>query len=181
MERLWALVLRRLEISEQQVSRQIDVWGADLPVVEGAVDRERVERELHDPEGPYERLRLAMDAWCALWFWPVTGSVADNEQGHPGPPGLDEWIVTLEELLGAAGIKKVEAGQSSFQDLAEGFEELAQIDDQDRQFSGMRTIPDLLLRHQWLGTAREIAQDQGFFHWELDLSLIHISEPTRPY
>ena len=172
VERLWALVLRRLEISEQQVSRQIDVWGADLPVVEGAVDRERVERELHDPEGPYERLRLAMDAWCALWFWPVTGSVADNEQGHPGPPGLDEWIVTLEELLGAAGIKKVEAGQSSFQDLAEGFEELAQIDDQDRQFSGMRTIPDLLLRHQWLGTAREIAQDQGFFHWELDFAQI---------
>ena len=172
VERLWALVLRRLEISEQQISRQIDVWGADLPVVEDAVDRERVERELHDPEGPYERLRLAMDAWCALWFWPVTGSVADNDQGHPGPPGLDEWIVTLEELLGAAGIKKVEAGQSSFQDLADGFKELAQIDDQDRRFSGMRTIPDLLLRHQWLGTAREIAQDQGFFHWELDFAQI---------
>ncbi|MGX7695996.1 Eco57I restriction-modification methylase domain-containing protein [Gordonia polyisoprenivorans] len=172
VERLWALVLRRLEISEQQISRQIDVWGADLPVVEDAVDRERVERELHDPEGPYERLRLAMDAWCALWFWPVTGSVADNDQGHPGPPGLDEWIVTLEELLGAAGIKRVEAGQGSFQDLAEGFEELAQIDDQDRQFSGMRTIPDLLLRHRWLGTAREIAQDQGFFHWELDFAQI---------
>ena len=172
VERLWALVLRRLEISEEQISRQIDVWGADLPVVEDAVDRERVERELHDPEGPYERLRLAMDAWCALWFWPLTGSVADNEQGHPGPPGLDEWIVTLEELLGAAGIKKGEAGQGSFQDLAEGYEELAQIDDQDRQFSGMRTIPDLLLRHQWLGTAREIAQDQGFFHWELDFAQI---------
>ncbi|ACY19688.1 type II restriction enzyme, methylase subunit [Gordonia bronchialis DSM 43247] len=172
VERLWALALRRLEISEQQISRQIDVWGADLPVVEDAVDRERVERELHDPEGPYERLRLAMDAWCALWFWPVTGSVADNDQGHPGPPGLDEWIVTLEELLGAAGIKKVEAGQSSFQDLADGFKELAQIDDQDRRFSGMRTIPDLLLRHQWLGTAREIAQDQGFFHWELDFAQI---------
>lgn len=172
VERLWALVLRRLEISEQQISRQIDVWGADLPVVEDAVDRERVERELHDPEGPYERLRLAMDAWCALWFWPLSGSVTENDQGHPGPPGLDEWIVTLEELLGAAGIKRVEAGQSSFQDLAEGFEELAQIDDQDRQFSGMRTIPDLLLRHQWLGTAREIAQDQGFFHWELDFAQI---------
>lgn len=172
VERLWALVLRRLEISEQQISRQSEVWGAELPVVEGAVDRERVERELHDPEGPYERLRLAMDAWCALWFWPVTGSVADNDQGHPGPPGLDEWIITLEELLGAAGIKRVEVGQGSFQDLAEGYEELAKIDDQDRRFSGMRTIPDLLLRHQWLGTAREIAQEQGFFHWELDFAQI---------
>ncbi|WP_431817962.1 Eco57I restriction-modification methylase domain-containing protein [Gordonia jacobaea] len=172
VERLWALVLRRMEISEQQISRHIDVWGADVPAVEDAVSRERVEKELHDPEGPYERLRLAMDAWCALWFWPLTGSVVDADDGHPGPPDLDEWLVTLEELLGAAGIKKVGRGQGSFQDLAEGFEELAQIDDQDRQFSGMRSIPDLLLRHQWLGTAREIAQEQGFFHWELDFAQV---------
>ncbi len=172
VERLWALVLRRMEISEQQISRHIDVWGADVPAVEDAVPRERVEKELHDPEGPYERLRLAMDAWCALWFWPLTGSVVDTDDGHPGPPDLDEWLVTLEELLGAAGIKKVSKDQGSFQDLAEGFEELAQIDEQDRQFSGMRSIPDLLLRHQWLGTAREIAQEQGFFHWELDFAQV---------
>ncbi|MGC5258217.1 Eco57I restriction-modification methylase domain-containing protein [Gordonia sp. DT218] len=172
VERLWALVLRRLEISEQQISRQIDVWGADLPTVDSAVDRVRVEEELHDPEGPYERLRLAMDAWCALWFWPLTGSVEDTDDGHPGPPDLDEWIVTLEELLGAAGVKKVDKAQGSFQDLAEGFDELALIDDKDREFSGMRSVPDLLVRHQWLGTARTIAQEQGVFHWELDFASV---------
>ncbi|KXO91395.1 Uncharacterised protein (plasmid) [Tsukamurella tyrosinosolvens] len=172
VERLWALVVRRLEISEQQISRRIAVWGAELPAVQGAVDRERVERELHDPEGPYERLRLAMDAWCALGYWPITGSAQDHEPGHPGPPGLDEWLTTLEGLLGAAGIVKVGRGQTSLQDLAEGFDELAEIDDRDRQFSGMRSIPDLLLRHQWLGTAREIAQEQGFFHWELDYAQV---------
>ncbi|ASR03334.1 Eco57I restriction-modification methylase domain-containing protein [Gordonia rubripertincta] len=171
VERLWSLVLRRLDISEQQVSRPIDVWGAELPPVCGAVDRVRVEEELHDPEGPYERLRLAMDAWCALWFWPI-GAGKDSEDSHPGPPDLDEWIVALEELLGAAGIKKVDRDQTSFQDVAGGFEELALIDDQDRVFSGMRSIPDLLLRHPWLGTAREIAQEQGFFHWELDFASI---------
>lgn len=172
VERLWALVLRRLEISEKQISRQIAVWGALLPAVDGAVDRVRVEEELHDPEGPYERLRLAMDAWCALWFWPLTGSGQDSDDGHPGPPDLDEWIVTLEELLGAAGIKKVHKAQGSFQDLANGFDELAMIDDRDREFSGMRSIPDLLMRHRWLGTAREIAQEQGFFHWELDFASV---------
>lgn len=172
VERLWELVLRRLEISEQQISRAIDVWGADVQAPEDAVDRKRVEEELHDPEGPFERLRLAMDAWCAMWFWPLTGSVTDSEQGHPGPPNLDEWIITLEELLGAAGIKKVAEGQGMFQDLAEGFAELAQIDQQEREFSGMRSIPNLLTRHQWLGTAREIAQNQGFFHWELDFAQI---------
>lgn len=171
VERMWALAQRRLEISEQQISRQIDVWGADLPVVEDAVDRSRVEQELHDPERPYARLHLAMDAWCALWFWPLADSHAVGEPGTQ-PPNLDEWIVTLEELLGAAGIMKVDKNQVSFHDLAEEFDELSQIEDDDRQFSGMRSIPDLLLRHPWLGTAREIAQEQGFFHWELDFAQV---------
>ena len=172
VERLWALVLRRMEISEEQISRHIDVWGAEIPTTEDAVPREKVEEDLHNPEGPYERLRLAMDAWCALWFWPLTGSGTGDGQGHPGPPDLDEWIVTLEELLGAAGIKKVDKDQRSFQDLAEGYEQLAEIDQRDREFSGMRSILDLVVRHQWLGTARGIAQDQRFFHWELDFAQI---------
>ncbi|OPX17061.1 restriction endonuclease subunit M [Gordonia sp. i37] len=172
VERLWALVLRRMEISEEQISRHIDVWGAEIPTTKDAVPREKVEEDLHNPDGPYERLRLAMDAWCALWFWPLTGSGTGDGPGQPGPPDLDEWIVTLEELLGAAGIRKVDKAQRSFQDLAEGYEQLAEIDQQDREFSGMRSIPDLLLRHQWLGTARGIAQDQGFFHWELDFAQI---------
>lgn len=172
VERLWTLVLRRMEISEEQISRHIDVWGAEIVTIKDAVPREKVEEDLHNPDGPYERLRLAMDAWCAMWFWPLTGSVNDDEQGHPGPPDLDEWIVTLEELVGAAGIKKFDKDQGSFQDLAEGYEQLAEIDQQDREFSGMRSIPDLLLRHQWLGTARGIAQDQGFFHWELDFAQV---------
>lgn len=172
VERLWTLVLRRMEISEEQISRHIDVWGAEIPTTEDAVSREKVEEDLHNPEGPYERLRLAMDAWCALWFWPLTGSGTGDEQGHPGPPDLDEWIVTLEELLGAAGIKKVDKDQGSFQDLAEGYKQLAKIDERDREFSGMRSILDVVFRHQWLGTARGIAQDQGFFHWELDFAQI---------
>ncbi|MBY4382616.1 restriction endonuclease subunit M [Rhodococcus fascians] len=172
VERLWALVCRRLEISEQQISRQIDVWGANFSADADVVDRARVEDELHDPEGPYARLRMAMDAWCALWFLPLAQPIGDNTNGHPGPPDLEEWIVTLEELLGAAGVTKVDKAQGTFQDLADGFDDLALIDDRDREFSGMRLIPELLTRHQWLGTAREIATEQGFFHWELDFSSV---------
>ena len=53
------------------MARTIDVWGADLPPETGSVRREDVEAALDDPDGPYQRLRLVMDAWCALWFWPV--------------------------------------------------------------------------------------------------------------
>ena len=31
-----------------------------------------IETVLSDPNGAYQRLRRVMDAWCALWFWPLT-------------------------------------------------------------------------------------------------------------
>ncbi|MFD6325357.1 class I SAM-dependent DNA methyltransferase [Streptomyces sp. NPDC058442] len=74
VEFLWELVGRRLEISERDISRRIDVWGAEdgwLRSPEVAVQREKVVADLTAPDTPYWRLKTLMDAWCALWFWPV--------------------------------------------------------------------------------------------------------------
>ncbi|MFI9495114.1 class I SAM-dependent DNA methyltransferase [Streptomyces halstedii] len=73
-EYLWGLVVRRLEISERDISRRIDVWGAEegwLRSPEVAVPREKVVDDLEAPDTPYWRLKTLMDTWCALWFWPV--------------------------------------------------------------------------------------------------------------
>ncbi|MFJ7047370.1 class I SAM-dependent DNA methyltransferase [Streptomyces sp. NPDC101112] len=74
VEFLWELVVRRLEISERDISRRIDVWGTEdgwLRSPEVAVQREKVVADLTAPDTPYWRLKTLMDAWCALWFWPV--------------------------------------------------------------------------------------------------------------
>ncbi|WP_370181634.1 restriction endonuclease subunit M [Rhodococcus wratislaviensis] len=175
VERLWELTLRRLTISEREVSRQIDVWGADLPVVDTAVEREKVESELLDPEGPYMRLRLAMDAWCAMWFWPLTGSVEDSDDdrdNHPGPPSLDEWITTLEGLLGFDGVRKGDEDQAMFHETVDSFGQLSKMDELERDFYGMSPVWKLVSKQKWLGTARGIAEEQGFFHWDLDFAQI---------
>lgn len=175
VERLWVLALRRLEISEREVSRQINVWGADIPAITAAVGREQVESELHDPEGPYMRLRLAMDAWCAMWFWPLTGSVEDSgheDDNHPGPPDLDEWMMTLEGLLGADGVLKGEGDQGMFHETVDSFDQLSKMDELERGFYGMLPVWQLVSKHKWLGIARGIAGEQGFFHWELDFAHI---------
>ncbi|MFF9687630.1 class I SAM-dependent DNA methyltransferase [Streptomyces sp. NPDC014623] len=73
-EYLWGLVVRRLEISERDISRRIDVWGAEegwLRSPEVAVQREKVLDDLEAVDTPYWRLKTLMDTWCALWFWPV--------------------------------------------------------------------------------------------------------------
>lgn len=95
VEFLWGLVVRRLEISERDISRRIDVWGAEdgwLRSPEVAVQRDKVVADLTAPDTPYWRLKTLMDAWCALWFWPVQeaglldGTAAVYERGAEGLP-----------------------------------------------------------------------------------------------
>ncbi|HKI18548.1 MAG TPA: DNA methyltransferase, partial [Isosphaeraceae bacterium] len=71
-EYLWSLVIERLRISEREISRTIDVWGAeDLPVAQEAKPRDEILADLTSPGTPFWRLKTVMDAWCALWFWRV--------------------------------------------------------------------------------------------------------------
>jgi hypothetical protein len=71
-EYLWSLVTERLRISEQEISRPIKVWGAaDLPHPKEAIPRDEIVRDLTLQGTPYWRLKTVMDAWCALWFWPL--------------------------------------------------------------------------------------------------------------
>ncbi|MGH3503297.1 MAG: class I SAM-dependent DNA methyltransferase, partial [Nocardioidaceae bacterium] len=163
VERLWELTRRRMEISEREVARAIDVWGADIPASGSTVTREEVERALTEPEGPYLRLRLTMDAWCALFFWPVT---TETE-----PPDLAAWIAVLEGLLGIEG-KRQGAGQMGLHESVEDFHELADLDELEYTYYGMRPLAELLAAHPWLGVARAIAQREGFFHWELDFAQV---------
>jgi hypothetical protein len=71
-EYLWNLVIERLRISEREISRPINLWGAEnLPHAQEAIPRDQIVEDLTTPGTPYWRLKTVMDAWCALWFWPL--------------------------------------------------------------------------------------------------------------
>ena len=70
----------------QEARRDIPLWGRDDPEHTQAVTREQIEKTLSEPNGAYQRLRRVMDAWAALWFWPLT------DTDGAAPPTLDQWI-----------------------------------------------------------------------------------------
>src|SRR5699024_5861842 len=95
IEELWGLALRRIRAAEQASRRAIPVWGTET-TEGGEVTRKQIEETLSNANSAYQRLRLVMDAWCALWFWPV---LPDDDIT---PPTFPEWLETVQKILGTS-------------------------------------------------------------------------------
>lgn len=173
VETLWQFALRRLEIAENEIRRQIPVWGATTQAGDAAihVSREDIEAKLADADGAYQRLRRVMDAWTSLWFWPLTDRITDGVQ----PPKLDEWIAALRAVVGEhteLGAKHIAHGALTLGDVDGGWNELNKSEKDDLDFAAASPINEVLQRYPWLAVSERIAAEQGFFHWELDFATV---------
>lgn len=164
-DELWTMALRRLTVADQQTRRSIALFEQDAEPTEGVVTREQIEDSLADPNGAYQRLRLVMDAWCALWFWPLVGDEVT-------PPSWAAWILALEMVLGAtprdkASRKHWTSDQTLTPDDLWGSladQESFQLASTGAAFS----IDKVFELHPWLRVVRDVADQQGFFHWPLE-------------
>ncbi len=152
VEQAWvdaaAVVAEKLRARQQRTG----VWAttlADLPAMEAG----RSASDVTDPEGPLARLRLVMDAWCALWLWaPEHGAEL---------PELDDWIDATEMLLG----QRAEESGTLF-----SLREMKGAEYGSVRYFGTSTVPEALERHPWLQVCCAIAKTQAFFHWELEFA-----------
>ncbi len=158
VEALWGPAVARLQLAERDLRRDLGVWPEPWRAGAGARGTpEAVRAAMQDPESALGRLRLAMDAWCALWFWPL--DVAEQA------PSREAWLAMLEDLLG------IEAGRGELHgqlDFGASLEELAAHEQQLAVSVRMRPVDEVLAAHPWLRRARQTAEREGFFHWELE-------------
>lgn len=171
VETLWQFTLRRLEIAEAQVSRDITMWHDPRAVRDDGgtvVSRAEIEAFLRDPDGAYQRLRRVMDAWCALWFWPLTDTITQGVT----PPTLDEWIEGVEATLGRHSEAKPRRGGEGAQTLGlpTAWRNLADAEAVDLGYAGAASSDDIEAQFPWMRVARDVSAANGFFHWELDFA-----------
>ena len=171
VEVLWQFTLRRLEIAESQVRREVTLWNdpRDIQHSAVAITRDEIERFLKDPNGAYQRLRRVMDAWCAMWFWPLTDSLTDGA----APPTFDEWLDGLTALLGVhAEVKVPKRASEGAQTLGlpTNWHDLDAAEEVELGFAQVEDVDDALRNLPWLRAAGSIAHASGFFHWELDFA-----------
>ncbi|MGP4030331.1 class I SAM-dependent DNA methyltransferase [Actinomadura sp. 3N407] len=110
VEFLWSAVAKRMELSEREIARRVDVWKVDptdpeyafLQQPEQAVPKEKVLEDLFNAvDTPYWRLKKVMDAWCALWFWPTDkAGLLDGTDAEYSAPNEVSDPSELSEILG---------------------------------------------------------------------------------
>jgi hypothetical protein len=163
VETLWEFTLRRLTIAESEIRRDIHLWGSDPIEHTPAVTREEIENVLSNPNGAYQRLRRVMDAWCAIWSWPLT---TDVELPH-----WDQWVGGLEAVLGIP-VKETAAERRGQMSIGRdtSWQELGFAEENDLLLSRAAAVDDACSRFPWMSVSKKIADRQGFFHWELDFA-----------
>ena len=119
-------------------------------------DRERIFATLSRPTSPYRRLKLALDYWCSLWFWPIP------EAGKL--PSRSEFLNEMAEIFAGSG-EEPDFDRPAIQfDL---FPEAAPP--RQTSFGELRPVSADMLKDAFprLRLADEIAAAQRFHHWEL--------------
>ena len=155
VERLWEEAIDLLDRLNQRMRRPLGLYGTDGDGGAPADDRRAAEKILNNPESALGRLRLVMDAWVGLWFWMLDGEVK--------PPTWSEWLTTLERIIGPEPTEPT--GQLDL------FADLAAIEAaEERRADGREPVSGLAAECPWLGRADVLAQQEGAWHWELEIA-----------
>jgi hypothetical protein len=162
-EALWQRAANTLQLLDAGLRQQLPLYGKDTTPAASTITREIALAELSSNSTALGRLRLVMNAWNALWFWPVD---AASEL-----PSWDGWLDALEGILGIVD-QVPEFGQLSlFAGSGEDLNnELARVNDQLVFEFDMRAVDAVLADHPWLQRAQDIAEREGFWHWELEMA-----------
>lgn len=166
VEQLWRQHAQELARVRELTSDELHVWPDPAPnrapTTTGEKDavwaREMLSERVKNAS-PYRRLKLVMDYWCALWFWPVF----DAEK----LPNREEWWHDLELLVhGSASLAAAPADDMFPETVPQARLNL----DVERDKYGHVNLDVLLETNERLRLAQALAKQHGFLHWELEFA-----------
>ena len=198
VDRLWRDHTNMLEQHRLRTEDTYPLWGQEQVAEHHTTTREKDNLRAHGIfntnariASPYRRLKLAMDYWCALWFWPL--DKVDEL------PDRQKWLFDLNTILNSAGTFDFAPEQESLLDNAAAPEEEKQAEQGEDLFA--KPVDDLFAADEPQQTlraetqaAREVSNQRGelnleklfknaffntlaianelgehyrFFHWEL--------------
>lgn len=172
IDELWMLHGADLQRLKARTTDSLDVWGQE-PEVPQRVPL-AMKDKIHEQEmlsqgvshsGAYRRLKLVMDYWCALWFWPIEAAGL--------LPSRQEFLLEVALILGeyelAADVGATEAEQLRL--FPETNEAAA------RQLAlafGRVDVGQLKAQRPRVALVERLAAQKRFFHWELEFADVFV-------
>lgn len=173
IDKLWESQINLRKEVGAKTQDNLSIFGHQDDAVDSQTtirQKDKIFSELYKSEhmknaGPYARLKLAMDYWCALWFWPI-----DQAELLPTRSEfLFDMSLILEGTMASVNLEdSVKGGQTSL-----FLSEMEQIAMDIIDIYGIDTVVDIpLLRKQnpRLDLAAKIAEQNKFMHWELEFA-----------
>ena len=172
VEDLWQQHAAELARVRALTSDELHVWPDEAknraPTTTAEKDavwqREMLSEQVRNAS-PYRRLKLVMDYWCALWFWPVTEAAE--------LPTREEWWNDLEFLLlGNVVDVEVQPIEGEVGDMFQAEKQAAEPQARlnlavARDRFGYVNLDLLLETNPRLKQAQVLSDSLHFFHWEL--------------
>lgn len=163
-EELWQTHATQLDLLRRRTSDAYTLWP-DVTIGEGRsgirakdqiVDGEMYSRHLHAASA-YRRLKLCMDYWCALWFWPLEKSNL--------LPSRTEWLFELSAILQGTVDDAESSQELSLFPTTAGDDLKASL-----RKHGIVDVEKLANDFPRFALVQTLAERHRFLHWELEYS-----------
>ncbi|MBM9592366.1 hypothetical protein JWG41_18120 [Leptospira sp. 201903075] len=135
----------------------------------GLKKQEETKEKLESSSGSFQRLKVLMDVWCALYFWPVM----DLEKADQ-LPSRRAFLYVAKLLLGDSLPK--DKTEQKFYNLEFGIhlDMVAEV-----AAESTPSVRSLSLLVPWVGVGVGVAEAQRFHHWELVFPEVLGPKPTH--
>jgi hypothetical protein len=163
-DKLWEAHWRKRQTVLTLTRQEIPVWGQELQndeptsravgLSQSIAQKETDLARLYGANSPFRRLKLAMDYWCALWFWPL--SAVDSL------PDRNQFLNEMSELFRHA--------VEEFESLPEQLELFGPRGQKDKPLLETSMIPNVEKLSQAFtrfDIVRRIDNNFHFHHWGL--------------
>ncbi|WP_330727996.1 Eco57I restriction-modification methylase domain-containing protein [Burkholderia multivorans] len=190
VEELWAEHTDALARDRRRTEDAMAVWphkneaavtnsGHSSRAEKDAIRRDGLLNEDGDLATPFRRLKLVMDYWCALWFWPITesaqlpsreqwwmeiGAILEGNVVDVGPQfGLD--LFSDEHEQPQVLIPEIQGSFTGFETQLPLAQEVSSPKLHDKY--GQLRISRLRQHFPQVKMVEDIADARRFMHWEL--------------
>jgi len=174
---LWTKHTKSRTLQRKLTTDELPLWPekADAMAITNMATKDKMlEKAMTDGASSYQRLKMVMDYWCALWFWPIDEAEELPERW--------EYLSDVETLLdGYIQTTPVEVVETESEDTIDtGFMgdlfTQPQAEEKSSEYQSLITskgtlnkkvIFDVMPR---IKIADSLAERYRYFHWELEFT-----------